>query len=197
MPTAPTSASDAASPYSIPTKSSTASGSDPSFSFITDDNAAPTVDIPGAWRAHRFASGRTERRGCGGGGPPAGRRAARQLAGGVEVPQRLRVRLEQGGLAVRHLARGAERGDQRLRPVQAGPRHGGEEVVLDLVIEAAEGEVGQPAAVDVARRQHLTAQEVGLVVRGQDRHPLVVGSERRAQVEAEQALLHDDEDDRL
>ena len=115
----------------------------------------------------------------GGGGPPRPE-AGRQLAGGVEVAERLRVRLEQGGLAVRHVARGAERGDQRLRPAQAGPRHRGEQVVLDLVVQAAEGEVGQPAAVDVARGQHLTAQEVGLVVRGQDRHPLVVGRERRS-----------------
>src|ERR1700689_600747 len=135
MPTAPTSASDAASPYSIPPKSSTASGSDPSFSFIPDDNAGPTVDIPGPRRGHRNGSARTQRR-CGRGGwTPAGRGAARQLAGGVEVPQRLRVRLEQGGLAVRHVAGGAERGDQRLRPAQAGPRHRGEEMVLDLVVQ--------------------------------------------------------------
>src|SRR5580698_8906826 len=146
MPTAPTSASDAASPYSIPTKSSTASGSDPSFSFITDDNAGPPADIPRprrrprrrAWRRPRrrarrgdaAASGRAEGRGGRGGGPSAGRRAVGQLAGGVEVPERLRIRLEQGGLAVRHVAGGAERGDERLRPVQAGPRHRREQVVL-------------------------------------------------------------------
>src|ERR1700733_7957821 len=162
MPTAPTSAADAASPYSIPTKSSTASGSDPSFSFITDDNAEPARGIPCARDA--AGSGRAEGRGHRGGGPSAARRAVGQLAGGVEVPQRLRVRLEQGGLAVGHVAGGAERRDQRLRPVQAGPRDRGEKVVLDLVVQAAKGEVGQPPAVDVARGEHLTAQEVGLVV---------------------------------
>src|SRR6202042_1552290 len=120
VPPAPTSASDAASPYSIPTKSSTASGSDPSFSFITDDNAAPPADIPRArrrarrraWCRDAAASGPAEGRGHRGGAPSAG-----QLAGVVEVPERLRIRLEQGGLAVRHVAGGAERRDQRLRAV--------------------------------------------------------------------------------
>src|ERR1700728_4022134 len=106
MATAPTSASEASSPYSIPTKSSTASGSDSSFSFITDDNAEPTLDIPSGWRgapqapkgrlrapqqgglsvpqarAEDDASGRAQDRGRRGGGRPAG-----QLAGVVEIAE--------------------------------------------------------------------------------------------------------------
>jgi hypothetical protein len=109
------------------------------------------------------------------------------LAGGVEVAQRLGVRPEQGSLAVGQVAFGAERGDQRLEPAQAGARHGREQVVLDLVIQAAHSEVGEPAAADVARGEHLAAQEVGLVGRSQDRHPLVVGRERAPEVEPEQA----------
>jgi hypothetical protein len=35
-------------------------------------------------------------------------------------------------------------------------------MVLRLVVQAAEGEVGEPAAADVACRQDLSPQEVGL-----------------------------------
>jgi len=58
-------------------------------------------------------------------------------------------------------------------------------MVLDLVVQAAEGEVGEPAAADVACRQGLPSQEVGLVGCHEDRHALVVGGEGAAQVEAE------------
>jgi hypothetical protein len=66
------------------------------------------------------------------------------------VAKRLGIGPEQAGLRVRHVAVGAERGDQCLRPAQVRPRHGREEMVLDLVVQAAEGEVGEPATVDVA-----------------------------------------------
>src|SRR5580658_9617943 len=55
-----------------------------------------------------------------------------QPTDGVEVAQGLGVRLEQGGLAVGHLVRRAESGDQRLRPAQAWARHRREQVVLNL-----------------------------------------------------------------
>jgi beta-1,4-mannooligosaccharide phosphorylase len=63
-------------------------------------------------------SGLGERRGCRGDRCRPG-----EPAGGVEVAQCLGVRLEQGGLAVSNAAFGAERGDQRLGPAQAGARH--------------------------------------------------------------------------
>ncbi len=50
--------------------------------------------------------------------------------------------------------------------------------MLDLVVQAAQREVGEPAAADVARGEDLTAQEVVVVRQLQDRHPLVVGGER-------------------
>jgi hypothetical protein len=48
---------------------------------------------------------------------------------------------------------------QGLGPSQAGAGHGGEQVVLDLVVQGAQGEVGQPAAADIAEvstPQHAT-----------------------------------------
>src|SRR5258708_6324593 len=66
----------------------------------------------------------------------------------------------------------------------AGPRHGGEQVVPNLVVEPAEQGLHHGAAADVARRQDLTAKEVQLLVLAQDQHPLVVGREGGAHVQA-------------
>jgi hypothetical protein len=55
-------------------------------------------------------------------------------------------------------------------------------VVLDLVVQAAEREVGEPAAAHIAGGDGLAAQEVALVVRVQDGHALVVGGEGAPQV---------------
>jgi hypothetical protein len=44
----------------------------------------------------------------------------------------------------------AERFDQGLGTPQVGARHGREQVVLDLVVQSAEREVGQSAAAHVA-----------------------------------------------
>ena len=69
--------------------------------------------------------------------------------------------------------------------------------MFDLVVEAAQGQVGEPAAADVAGGEHLAAQEVAPVSGVQDGHALVVGGEGGSQVQAEQALLDQDEHDRL
>jgi hypothetical protein len=62
-------------------------------------------------------------------------------------------------------------------------------MTLDLVPEP-------PPADRTPRRggQHLTTQEVAVVVSAKDRHALVVGSEHRTEVEAEQTLVDQDED---
>src|SRR6266700_927591 len=124
-------------------------------------------------------------RGAGSGWPPDG----------VEVTQRLSVGARQAALAVWHASVLGERLDQGLCAAQVGPWHRGEQVVLDLVVQAAKREVGEPAAAHIAGGEYLTAQEVTSVGGGQDGHALVVGGEGATQVQAEQALLHDDEDD--
>ena len=124
------------------------------------------------------------------------RRAGRP-ADSIEIPERLPVRVHQAGLAIAHIPLPTEIPDQGLGAPQARAWHGGEQVVLDLVVQAAQREVGQPATTDVAGRQHLAAQEVSPVSRRQDRHAFVVGGERAAQVQAEQTLLHQHEDHRL
>jgi hypothetical protein len=141
-------------------------------------------------------------------GPGEGRRSrlgdwwgrhggAGSRCGDVEVAQRLGVGAGQAGLAVGQAFVLAEGSDQGLAPAQVGPGHGGKQVVLDLVVQAAQGQVGQLAAADVAGGQHLAAQEVTVAGRAQDGHALVVGGKRAAQVQAEQALLHHDERHRL
>jgi hypothetical protein len=114
-------------------------------------------------------------------------------ANGIEVTERLRVGARQAALAVRHASLPAERLDQGLRAAQVGPWHGGEQVVLDLVVQAAKREIGEPAAAHIARGERLAAQEVALIGGLQDGHALVVGREGAPQVQAEQALLHDHE----
>ena len=119
-------------------------------------------------------------------------RRRRLSADRVQVAQRLRVGGREAHLGIRQPMLLAEVPDQGLRPAQAGTGHGREKVMLDLVVQAAQRKVSQPAAADVARGEDLTAQEIGLVRPLQDRHSLVVRGERGAKVQAEQALLDDD-----
>lgn len=75
-------------------------------------------------------------------------RAAERLAHLVgdlaQVGQDLDVRAGRGDLVVGQARRGAVGHRQGPAPAQVRPRHGGEQVVLDLVVEAAEEEVVQP-----------------------------------------------------
>ena len=81
-----------------------------------------------------------------------------------------------------------------LREVRT--RHVREQVVLDLVVEAAAERRRPPAAADVARGEHLLREEVDLRVGRDDRHALVVRRERGAHVDAEDGQLHADEGER-
>src|SRR5215211_7040854 len=90
----------------------------------------------------------------------------------MEVADGLGVGAEQAGLDIGQAVLGAERPHQRLGPAQVGPWDGGEQVVLDLVVEPAQHEGDHPAAGHVAGGQHLAAQEVELIGLGQGRHAL-------------------------
>src|ERR1039457_2948860 len=69
---------------------------------------------------------------------------AQRAADGVQVPQDLDVGVHETSLVVGDAVLLAERAHRLLGAPQAGPRHGGEQVVLDLVVQAAAGEVGEP-----------------------------------------------------
>src|SRR5260370_27041738 len=69
---------------------------------------------------------------------------------GSEVAHGLGVGTGQAALTVRQVLLVAERFDQGLGAPQVVPGHGGEQVVLDMYVKAAEGEGSQPAAADVA-----------------------------------------------
>src|SRR5690348_16654994 len=73
----------------------------------------------------------------------------------MQVAQPLDVRAEQAGLGVRHAVLPAEVGDQPLGVPQVRPRHAGEQMMLDLIVEATEDEIGQPAAPHVAGGEDL------------------------------------------
>ena len=76
---------------------------------------------------------------------------------GVKVVQRLRVGVDQAGFTVSQAVFVAKAPDDWLGVAEVGSRHAGKQVMLDLVVQAAEGEVHQPAAADVAGGQHLPA----------------------------------------
>ena len=80
-----------------------------------------------------------------------------------------------------------------LRRAQLVAGHVGEQVVLDLEVEAAVHEVDHQVGLDVSRRYHLFGQIVHFVVFIQDGHALVIGSENKAHMQAEQHLVDHDE----
>lgn len=71
------------------------------------------------------------------------------------------------------------------------------QVVLDLVIEAAQSEVGEESTMDIARSQDLAAQEVQAGSGLDDRHALVSRGERAAHIWAPHGLVHAEERDCL
>jgi hypothetical protein len=84
------------------------------------------------------------------GGCVSSRFRAGRLTSRMEVPQHLRIGGQQACLRVGNAALGAERPHRRLGVTQTRPRHRREQVVLNLVIKPAKGEVGENAAADVA-----------------------------------------------
>src|SRR3954470_5619398 len=96
------------------------------------------------------------------------RRRPERGADSVQVAQDLAVRAEDGALVVGEAVPPAVGAHECLSPPEAGPGHAGEQVVLDLVVQAAEDEVGEPAAADVAGGEYLAAQVVELVLVLQD-----------------------------
>ena len=87
--------------------------------------------------------------------------------------------------------------DQGLGQPQVRARHAGQEMVLDLVVEAAEEEVGERIAAHIAGGEHLAAQVAPAGALLGHRHALVVRCERTAQVQPEQGVVQQREDDRL
>lgn len=75
--------------------------------------------------------------------------------------------------------------------------HGGKKMVLDLVIEPAVPEVDDRMGAHVARRQHLLFEKGQRVVLVDDGHALVVGSENRPEVEAEEGAVDQEENQRV
>ena len=81
----------------------------------------------------------------------------------VEVAEDLGVGAEQGGFGIGQAVAQAVLPDQGLGVAQVGPGHRGGQVVLDLVVEATEEGVTEPAAAAVAGGQDLATEEVELV----------------------------------
>src|SRR3970282_396138 len=70
-------------------------------------------------------------------------------------------------------------------------------MVLDLVVKSAVPEVRQGVSLDISTGQDLAAHEIELAIAVQNRHPLVVGGEHGARVQAKQGLMDQDKQERL
>src|SRR5215218_9956938 len=115
----------------------------------------------------------------------------------MQVLEDLSVGLEHARLVVGDGVFPAEAPDDRLRypqPVAGQPR---EQVVFDLVVEAAVPEGGDRVGYDVAAGQHLPAQEVHLAVAVKEGHGFVVWCEDRDQVGSEEPAMYGDKEERL
>ncbi len=111
--------------------------------------------------------------------------------------QDLSVGLEHAGLVVGDGVIPAELPDDRLRFSQLVAGQPREQVVFDLVVEAAVPEVRDRMGQDVAARQDLPVQEVQLAVPAQNGHGLVVRCKDRDHVRAEEPAMDGDEEHRL
>src|SRR5690606_27119269 len=109
----------------------------------------------------------------------------------VEVTDHNAVRLKERGLYVGNLKSLGVLTDDLACLGQVRASHAGEQVVLNLVVEATHEGGGPPAAADVTRGAHLLGEEVQLGGPRDDRHAFVVGSERGTHVEAKHSQLHD------
>jgi len=115
----------------------------------------------------------------------------------VEVSGDVPVGGWEAGLGVRKALGCAVGGHQGRDPAQVGSGDRWEQVVLDLVVQAAHQDRDDASARDVAAHQHLTAKEVQLERRRDEGHPDVVGRERAPEVHPEDGHLDDEEEGRL
>ena len=97
----------------------------------------------------------------------------------VQVSQHLRVGADQGGFEVGKVVTQAVGPDEWLSPTQRGAGHAGEQVVLDLVVQTAHGQIDPSSAADVARGEHLAAEEVQLVTVARRGIPLWAGAKEQ------------------
>jgi hypothetical protein len=141
---------------------------------------APRASVWGTAPPRGTHPGRASGRLRGGGGLGSARRAS----GLVETAQRLTVGGDEAGLQVGHAQILAAAADHAPVPAQVRAGHAGEQVVLDLMVQAAGRDAGEPPATHVAGGEHLPAQEVGAVLAGEDGHALVTGGEDRSEADA-------------
>ena len=94
----------------------------------------------------------------------------------AQVAEHQGVGADQGGFLVGQVVPQAEGPDERLRPTQGGARHAREQVVLDLVVQSRPWPVDPASAADVARGEHLAAEEVQLVAGPSIGMPLWLGA---------------------
>ena len=92
-------------------------------------------------------------------------------------------RLARGLLPVGQARSETARSGDRLELAQASARSIGDEMMLDLEVEASEEEVEPAAVADVARSDHLLLEDRVPVARPERRHPDVVDPEEQGEME--------------
>ena len=83
--------------------------------------------------------------------------------------------MEHAGLMIADVQVSAKLVDDGLCFTQLIARHGGEEVMFNLVVQATIPKVGDGMRSYVSGGEHLQTEEIHLLVFAHDEHPFVVG----------------------
>lgn len=115
----------------------------------------------------------------------------------MQVVENFSIRLQPARLMIGERTCLAKGLDDALCFTQVVARHTGEKVMLDLIIQSSVPEIGEGVGFHIACRLHLAMQKVQGAVLVQHRHPFVIGSEDRSQIQAGESLMDDYEQNGL
>ena len=112
----------------------------------------------------------------------------------VQIAQGVAIGLDEAGFAIGNRARLTECSHYWLCRVELVPGHVREEMMLNLIVQPAKPEVCQGVRSDISGREDLLAESTQCIGALQHKHPLMVGREDGAHIQAEQHLMYQDED---
>ena len=107
----------------------------------------------------------------------------------MQVGQNLPERIQSSGLSIEDTVLFTEGFDDFSGLTEVVPGHGREEVVFDLIVEAAIPEIDKGVGLHVSSGKNLVVQVVQGVVPVGDEHTLVVWGKYQGEVKAEKHLM--------
>src|SRR5919106_3107687 len=111
----------------------------------------------------------------------------------MEVAQGLAISLEYAGLTIGDRMGLTKYFDRRLCRFELVPGHMGEEVMLNLIVQAAKPEVGERVRSDISGREDLLSDPIERTVALEHEHPLMIGCKGGAHIQSKKHLVHQNE----